>query len=167
MASSKGQNPGLNSHNPAYSKLAQDPSSKPESSQASCPAALRWRGPLAPHFAGESRCTVSPAAQVHSAAFQPGSWATDLKDLESNVQIIALSMAFSYEARSSWVPDTPGGLPWPRRVKMSYKPSAAENVETKPDTNPHWFSSGQSRQMLPPSASLASAESRHQSTWQH
>ena len=51
----------------------------PESSQASCPAALRWRGPLRPLFPPWSPRTASLADQVHSATCLPDSCATGLK----------------------------------------------------------------------------------------
>ena len=63
----------------------------PESNQASCPAALRWRGPLPPPFPPWSRCTASLAGQVHWATFLPGSWAIAAVEFKGFVQLIVLS----------------------------------------------------------------------------
>ena len=126
MASSKDQTPGLNSHNPGWQADSRPKLQAPESSQASCPAALRWHGPLPPPFAPGSRRTASLAAHVHSAAFLPGSCATGLK-----ATFKWRAHQISHEALKDWAPGTPGGFPWPRRAKMSHKPSAAENVHAK------------------------------------
>ena len=78
MATSKGENP-LNGRNPGWQADSRPKLQAPESSQASSPAALRWRGPLPPLFPPWSPRTASLADQVHWAAFLPGSWAADLK----------------------------------------------------------------------------------------
>ena len=122
----------------------------PKSSQVSCPAALRWRGPLPPLFPPWSPRTASLADQVHWAAFLPGSWAADLKAMCESLR--GFHMKHSGTGSRTRREACPNGAEqtWVRWLRMC--PHKIDSAPAK-HTNA-------TRCYQPPSASPASVESK-------
>ena len=122
----------------------------PKSSQVSCPAALRWRGPLPPLFPPWSPRTASLADQIHWAAFLPGSWAAGLKAMCESLR--------SFHMKHSGTGSRTRREACPT-VQSKHEPNGSACVHTK-SIQLQAKQTNATRCYQPPSASPASVESK-------